>query len=161
MSPSGSRTKTPSHCHLALRRYGDYACRTRGRAGYAPPARVGPRSTDASQAADPSGPPRRRSAASHNLFNPCLSPARWSGPRRRIRRAESRISSSDRAFTSKQPSTSTNTESRCSVRDVGVVPGQQFATAHLSLIGANSENIGSPRGSRCRHLVRSLFRPKS
>jgi len=25
-------------------------------------------------------------------------------------------------------STSTNTESRCSVRDVGVVPGQQFAT---------------------------------
>lgn len=26
-----------------------------------------------------------------------------------------------------------------SVRDVGVVPGQQFATAHLSLIGVNSE----------------------
>jgi hypothetical protein len=33
----------------------------------------------------------------------------------------------------------THTESRCSVRDVGVVPGQQFATAHLSLIGVNSE----------------------
>jgi hypothetical protein len=32
-----------------------------------------------------------------------------------------------------------HTESRCSVRDVGVVPGQQFATAHLSLIGVNSE----------------------
>jgi hypothetical protein len=47
--------------------------------------------------------------------------------------------SSDRAFTSKQPSTSTHTESRCSVRDVGVVPGQQFATAQLSLIGVNSE----------------------
>ena len=30
-------------------------------------------------------------------------------------------------------------ESRCSVRDVGVVQGQQFATAHLSLIGVNSE----------------------
>ena len=51
----------------------------------------------------------------------------------------SRISSSGRAFTSKQPSTSTHTESRCSVRDVDVGPGQQFATAQLFLLRVNSE----------------------